>query len=140
MRTVDIKEKTRLLNVFISQSRTKTFTYEELAEELKNITARKPVLSNLIKLFPCEQIGRSKLYEMPSKPIYIGLVEKCWNYKYERRNNASSSTPSVSEEDAALALLASKGYQIRRVVGFDLERFQKENPDLYKKYLKYEII
>lgn len=134
MRTVDIKEKTRLLNVFIAKSRTKTFTYEELAEELKNITARRPVLNNLIKLFPCEQIGRNKLYEMPSKPIYIGLVEKCWNYKYERH------TTPVSEEDAALALLASKGYQIRRVVGFDLERFQKENPDLYKKYLKYEII
>ena len=47
---------------------------------------------------------------------------------------------TLSPEEKAIATLQAAGYQIRKIVGFDMERFQKENPVLYKKYLKYEII
>lgn len=151
MKRVNIEEKTRALNEFRVEACNKSFTYGELKDAFKErkITNDPMTLSGILKLFPFEKIGNSKIYEVPKNPIHISLMKKIWasRAEYQRKNNEKkkvvvNNTPSVeiSDEEKALSLLASKGYQIRKCVGFDLERFAKENPDLYKKYLKYEII
>ena len=91
---------------------------------------------------PHETIGRSNLYTMRKEEnIHIKWInaayDKCNGYK--KKQPFIQKSVGISEEEA-LSVLSSKGYQIRKCVGFDMERFQKENPILYKKYLKYEIV
>ena len=148
MKRVNIQEKTRALNEFRIEASNKSFTYGELKDIFKerNITNDPMTMSGILRLFPFEKIGKNKIYEVPKNPIHISLIKKIWasRAEYQRRKNNEKKKvviPSVeiSEEDA-LNFLSSKGYQIRKCIGFDLERFQKENPELYRKYLKYEII
>ena len=145
----NIEEKTRALNEFRVEASNKSFTYGELKSIFKerNITNDPMTLSGILRLFPFEKIGKNKIYEVPKNPIHISLVKKIWanRAEYQKKNiekkKAINAVHSVEiSEEAALAVLATKGYQIRKCIGFDLERFSKENPDLYKKYLKYEII
>lgn len=143
MRKVNVEEKTRKLNEFRINSSNKTFTGAELKEALKEIISKNESLVNLfIKLFPFEAIGCSKIYEMPKLPIHINVVAGIYKNYNDSRNAYNNMRKNTNEltEDSALKLLQSKGYQIRRIKGFDLDRFAKENPALYKKYLVYEIL
>ena len=147
---VNIEEKTRKLNEFRIECINKSFTWSELKEIFKErgITTDPMTITNILKLFPFETIGHSKIYEMPKTPIHISLLKKAWEEraKYQKENKKKNISVTkedlikISDEESALNLLRSKGYQIKKCIGFDVERFAKENPDLYKKYLKYEII
>lgn len=147
MRTVNFEEKVRKINEFRLESLNKSFTRNELEEVFRErgITCDKTILFRIIQSFPHEKLGHTNLYEIPKTPVHISLVKAAWekkskyNKSWKSKRNISIVKEDISE-DSALELLRSKGYQIKKCVGFDLERFQKENPVLYKKYLKYEII
>ena len=140
-RQVNIEEKARLLNDFISKTGTKALTYAELKEGLRCVTSTAAIINNLIKLFPHEKIGRSNMYEMPKQPIYKGLVEKCWNQQRAavREHHRKTVSPEISEEQA-IEKLKSSGFIVRKIIGFDVERFAIEQPELYRKYCKYEYV
>lgn len=142
---INIEEQTRKINEFISKNKGKVITgSSDLVTELHKMGFNKNVAYKIISGFEKEKMGTTTLYSIPSEPIYIKRLEgyyKSVNKEaYDRKNVKKAKVENQSNEEAALALLASKGYQIRKCVGFDLERFAKENPVLYKKYLKYEII
>ena len=145
MKKLNVEELTRKLNEFRMSHLEKTFTGEELHNELSKLGFNSAVSSFIANsFFPYEYMGKQRLYEVPKTPIHKGSLEAFYNKKrdavkksYNKKITASSN---IQSEEAALALLSSKGYQIRKCIGFDLERFAKENPVLYKKYLKYEII
>jgi len=142
---VDIKEKTRLLNEFIQQNKGKTFTRTELKDHLKCVTSGAAIFNELAKLFPSERIGRASIYEMPKEPIHISLVERCWDKhrktmsrNWHKRQEAKNE---ITEEQAIARLKkSSREFVIRRVIGFDVERFAREQPELYRKYCKYEYV
>jgi hypothetical protein len=145
MRVLNIEEKTKNLNEFRLQNANKSFTYSELKEKLGQVLSKNNlVLASALKIFPFDMIGKSRLYSMPKEPIHISFVKAIYNKQSkmmkEYRSKTNEPNKEVQSEESALKLLQSKGYQIRRVIGFDMERFQKENPALYKKYLRYEII
>lgn len=145
MKKVNIEEQSRKINDFIQKNKGKVVTGSvTLIAELHKMGFNKNVAYKIISDFEKEKMGVSTLYSIPSQPIYIKKLEgyyKSVNKEaYDRKNSKKVKVENPSNEEAALALLASKGYQIRKCVGFDLERFSKENPVLYKKYLKYEII
>ena len=82
MRKVNVKELTQRLNEFISkkENESRTFTGAELHEALVNLGFSNGIcykISN--KFFPYEQVGKSRLYEMPKTPIYIGLIDSLYN-------------------------------------------------------------
>ena len=145
MKKVDFGEQTRKINDFIQKNQGKSFTGLELEEILHKLGFNKNVAYKIARsAFPFEKMGISTLYEVPKKPIYIELIKNLYkSVSDSQRKRIQSKKIEVKEqnaEEAALAFLSSKGYQIRKCVGFDLERFAKENPVLYKKYLKYEIV
>jgi len=142
---VNIEEQTRKINEFISKNKGKVVTgSSDLVAELHKIGFNKTVAYKIISGFEKEKMGTITLYSIPSEPIYIKRLEgyyKSVNKEaLERKRTKKSEIEIQQSEEAALAFLSSKGYQIRKCVGFDLERFAKENPVLYKKYLKYEIV
>ena len=140
-RQVNIEEKARLLNDFILKTGTRALTYVELKEGLRCVTSTAAIINNLIKLFPHEKIGRSNMYEMPKQPIYKGLVEKCWNRQRTAVREHYRKTVSLEiSEEQAIEKLKNSGFVIRKIIGFDIENFAREQPELYRKYCKYEYV
>ena len=142
MRTVNIDELTRKLNSFRMENLTKSFLPSELRECLHGLGFSKSLIPRIMKTFPCEQAGEMTLYKAPKKPIHRDKVNTLYDETRRKAldNNGDSNKNKMLNEESALAFLQAKGYQIRRLVGFDTERFQKDNPVLYKKYLRYEPV
>ncbi len=145
MKKINTIELTQKLNQFRMDHPNKSFTREELRESLLSIGFNKQVEGAITpKFFPYEKIGQARIYTMPKEPIHKSAVEAVYESfrrtRNKSRNQKKEEIRSQSSEEAALALLSARGYQIRKCIGFDMERFQKENPILYKKYLKYETV
>lgn len=122
----------------------KTFSGKEIQDLLKKYNFNH-VLVNILKkknVFLSQRIGTSILYNFRKEPLYIGKLEeviKDYRIVAKRYNNPTKITEEEhSPEEKALELLKAQGYQIRKCMGFDLDTFAKENPELYKKYLVYE--
>lgn len=145
MKKVNTIELTEKLNKFRMAHPNKSFTREELQEELQKLGFNTQVRGAIIpKFFSYEKIGANKLYSMPKEPIHKSTIEGIYqifrNSKNKSRQSKKIEIVSENSEEAALAFLSARGYQIRKCVGFDLEKFQKEQPVLYRKYLKYETV
>ena len=144
MKKINIEEKTKALNEFRMNSQNRVFTRPELVDELKKLGFNSSIIGGIIPKFPFEVMGNSKLYSVPREPIHksiiSGVYQKFIDYKKKSVNKTKSQKENALSEEQALSILSAKGYQIRKCIGFDLERFQKENPVLYRKYLKYEVV
>ena len=145
MKKINIDEKTRQLNEFRMANIHKSFSGKELQDYLYSLGISRTIASALMsKCFPYEKMGSTRIYEVPREPIHKSMLNGLYENFRNKRNKYNSSKKSVQysqdSEEAALALLSARGYQIQKCVGFDLERFQKEQPILYKKYLKYETV
>ena len=138
---INIEELTQKLNKFRMENVGKAFTSAELIEKLHEIGFNKSYAWGVMVNFPHEKVGSSNLYSVTREPIHVNVVKSVFErYRNYRKHPVKGNKKDKFSEEEALNFLSSKGYQIRKVIGFDLERFQKENPILYKKYLKYEIV
>ena len=138
------EELTGALNKFRMEHLSKTFSREELVSALREIGFNNNTAQSILSFIPSERIGTSKLYTFSKDPIHKNQVEGVYRNEAKLRKKSTQKLKEQrvenNSEEKAIATLQAAGYQIRRIVGFDMERFQKENPILYKKYLKYEII
>ena len=146
MKQINIEEMTAKLNEFVQGHPNKTYTGAELNEALRKLGFNKTVAFRIaLNAFPFEKFGVSTLYSTPKKPIYKGLVENAYKYvsSYQRKRKQKIQNPGTNPEAAekdALKLLSSKGYQIRKCVGLDIEKLRMKYPEVYKACLKYEIV
>lgn len=143
-RKINVEELIQSLNKLRIDSQGKSYTNEEIIETLKAIGLNKVVCGYLISTFPYEKIGPQKLYSFPKEPIHKSVLHGIYNKlnksSMKSYNKTKKTLMENTSEEVALELLQAKGYQIRKLVGFDMEKFQKENPTLYKKYLIYETV
>lgn len=141
MKRVDIISLTQSFNKFRMEHQSKTYTREELLNELNKLGMNSAIAAMFIaKYIPSEKVGKSKLYSMPSEPVHKSQIVGIYDAYNNGRRSFKEANKQLTDEEAAMKLLQEKGYQIRRVIGFNLEKFKAENPVLFKKYLKYEII
>ena len=142
---IDVITLTQSFNKFRMEHQSRTYTREELLSELNKLGMNSAIATMFMaKYIPSERMGTAKLYSMPSEPVHKSQISGIYDaYNTGRRSlklDKKESTKQLTDEEAAMKLLQEKGYQVRRVVGFNLEKFKVENPVLYKKYLKYEIV
>ena len=135
---------TESLNKFRMEHQSKTYTREELVEALCGLGFNKGTAGMVIaKFVPSEKMGTSKLYSFGRDPIHKNQIEAIYR-KFASYGNTAPKKPvpptPVSDEESLIEKMKEMGYQVRKVVGFDMERFKAENPVLYKKYLKYETV
>ena len=101
--------------------------------ELKAIGFSKSQVSQLMNkgYIRREKSGKnaSKLYSFMDSPLNIKQMENL---------SISSSTKSKFNEKEAIHQLQIQGFKVLKPIGFDEEKFRKENPELYKKYLIYD--
>ena len=144
MKTKNYLELTESLNRFRMEHQSKTYTREELVEALCGLGFNKGTAGMIIaKFIPSEKMGTSKLYSFGREPIHKAQIEAIYRkFASYNKQPVRPSVPvsEVSEEESLINKMKQMGYQIRKVIGFDIERFKAENPVLYKKYLKYETI
>ena len=145
MKRVDLITLTQSFNKFRMEHQSRTYTREELMSELQKIGMNQAIATMFMsKYIPSERVGKSKLYSMPADPIHksqiVGIYDAYNNGRRALRLDEKKSNKQLTDEEAAMRLLQERGYQVRKVVGFNLEKFKAENPVLYKKYLKYEIV
>lgn len=142
---VDLIALTQSFNKFRMEHQSKTYTREELLNELNKLGMNSAIATMFMaKYIPSERVGKGKLYSFPIEPVHksqiVGIYDAYNNGRRTLRLDEKKLNKQLSDEEAAMKLLQEKGYQVRRVVGFNLEKFKAENPVLYKKYLKYEVV
>lgn len=145
MKMLNIENLTGAFNKFRMENQLKQFTSQEILGALKAMGFNKTIAWAIMSHYmEWEQIGTSKLYALMKTPLHKNQIEALYkNHRKkvnEYRKSSKEKTTSTFEEEKAIEFLLKKGYQIRRVKGFDLERFAKENSELYRKYLIYEMV
>lgn len=156
MKKVNIKEKTEAYNRCRLQNLHKQMLKDELLNTLASFGITKCIVDLLIKYGEIKKEKnclKQTLYYFSDKPLHMFVLEK---YYKEKRNIAKKSYQklhakkdikdlevdqcSFADIDEALQILTDEGYLIYKCVGFDLDTFKLDHPDLYKEYLKYEKV
>ena len=144
MKKVNIEKLTESYNQCRIQNLKKSFTYGELHELLESIGFSKNIVSLIIKhgYVVREKIGKNTLYSFQKEPLYKARIEAMYVERRKQANKSynrqKSQVKNEMDEKAALSILSSKGYKIQRVVGFNLDKFRREQPVMYQRYLEYE--
>lgn len=81
--------------------------------------------------------GNYKGCTFPYNPIHKDWFEN-WIYPPKKDDNCIKKDLPFEEE--CTSYLKARGYEIKKCVGFDEDRFAEEHPELYKQYLIYECI
>jgi hypothetical protein len=146
MRTVDIRSKTEIFNRTRLENKGKALTYQELIDILKEKGIPADITSLAIKhhFIDKAEVEGKMLYSFQTVSLHTDSMQSFYNEKNKKKRqwleNSKQPVKDALTERAAIALLSQKGYRIKRIVGFDLDRFMKEQPELYHKYAKYEYI
>lgn len=150
---INLETLTKGLNEFRITSGKKQFERKELLQKLEEIGFNKCIAAYAAaKLFKTEKIGTSKLYQFGENPIHKSQISGLYvhyrgtknDYTARQREKKSSCLSAVNDslanEKAMIEYLKSKGYQIRKPVGFDEQKFAQMNPELYSRFIKYETL
>lgn len=142
---IDTRELTRKFNEFRQKNQGRTFGTQELYAEFENMGFNKNIAQQLTKFLDFEKIGTSKLFTFKDTPLLDVQIENL--YRKARKSSAKSYKklmgvgPETMSEKMALEVLQKAGcYRVKKAVGFDIERFKQDHPDLYRKYTIYEYM
>ena len=142
---VDTRELTQKFNEFRQKNQGRTFSTQELYTEFANMGFNKNIAQQLTKFLDSEKIGTSKLFTFKDTPLLEIQIENL--YRKARKSSAKSYKklmsvgPDTMTEKVALDILQKAGcYRIKKAVGFDVEKFRRDHPDLYRKYTIYEYM
>jgi hypothetical protein len=142
---VDTHELTRKFNEFRQNHQGRTFSTKELYAEFSAMGFNANIAQQMTKFLDSEKIGTSKLFTFKDTPLLEIQIENL----YRKSRKAASKShkkmmgigPETMSEKMALEVLQKAGcYRVKKAVGFDVERFKQDHPDLYRKYTIYEYM
>ncbi len=142
---VDTHELTRKFNEFRQNNLKRTFGTKELYAEFTKMGFNANIAQQMTRFLEAEKIGTSKLFTFKDTPVLEIQIENLYNH---HRKQASKSRkkmlgigPETMSEKMALEVLQKAGcYRVKKAVGFDLDKFKQDHPDLYRKYTIYEYM
>lgn len=141
---VDVHELTRKFNEFRQTHQGRTFSTKELYSEFTAMGFNIRIAHQLTKFLDSEKIGTSKLFTFKDTPLLEIQIENL--YQNARKSAAKYKKmmgigPESMSEKIAIEVLQKAGcYRVKKAVGFDVERFRQDHPDLYRKYTIYEYM
>lgn len=141
---VDVHELTRKFNEFRQTHQGRTFSTKELYSEFASMGFNIRIAHQLTKFLDSEKIGTSKLFTFKDTPLLEIQIENL--YQNARKSAAKYKKmmgigPESMSEKIAIEVLQKAGcYRVKKAVGFDVERFRQDHPDLYRKYTIYEYM
>ena len=144
-KTVDIHELTKQFNEFRQANQGRTFSTKELYAEFGTMGFNSGIAQQLTKFLDSEKIGTSKLFTFKDTPLLEVQIENL--YRKARKASAKSYKkmmgigPDTMSEKMALEVLKKAGnYRVKKAIGFDIDHFRQDHPDLYRKYTIYEYM
>ena len=141
---VDVHELTRKFNEFRQEHQGRTFSTKELYSEFAAMGFNIRIAHQLTKFLDSEKIGTSKLFTFKDTPLLEIQIENL--YQNARKSAAKYKKmmgigPESMSEKIAIEVFQKAGcYRVKKAVGFDVERFRQDHPDLYRKYTIYEYM
>ena len=139
MKEVQITELTKKVNEFRKEHIGKQYSSKELYEELYKLGFNLHISKRVAALFPAQKLGTSKYYEMTDEPIHQSKISAL--YEATRKTNTKSRNKKEElTENSAVEFLIGLGYRVKKITGFDMEKFMKEQPEMYRRYCKYEYV
>lgn len=157
MKKVNIEDKVKQFNLCRLKYEHKAFLYADLFKALKEFKINSNIVCQLLKhgCFDKEVINGRNIYSFQKDPLHKSLMERAlgeirdqnkkWrNKKATEARAVTTPKPAIGETpnvfDEAIKLLSnSDDYVVQKRV-FDIEKFKKEQPVMYQKYLKFEIV
>lgn len=142
---LNLIDLTQKINQFRMEHQLKTYSRQELIDEMYKLGLNKVMAPTFIaKFVSSEKVGASKIYMMPKDPIHKSQIEALYNH-YNTLNKArakkgGSNDVHVESEQAMINFLKARGYKIQKPIGFDEQKFAQMNPELYSKFIKYETL
>ena len=136
---MNITELTKKVNEFRKEHIGKQYSSKELYEELYKLGFNLHISKRVAALFPAQKLGTSKYYEMTDEPIHQSKIAAL----YEASKRAYTKNRNKKEElteNSAVEFLIGLGYRVKKITGFDMEKFMKEQPEMYRRYCKYEYV
>ena len=136
---MNIAELTKKVNEFRKEHIGKQYSSKELYNELYKLGFNLHISKRVAALFPAQKLGTSKYYEMTDEPIHQSKISAL----YEASKRAYAKNRNKKEElteNSAVEFLIGLGYRVKKITGFDMEKFMKEQPEMYRRYCKYEYV
>ena len=136
---MNIAELTKKVNEFRKEHIGKQYSSKELYNELYKLGFNLHISKRVAALFPAQKLGTSKYYEMTDEPIHQSKISAL----YEASKKAYTKNRNKKEElteNSAVEFLIGLGYRVKKITGFDMEKFMKEQPEMYRRYCKYEYV
>ena len=136
---MNITELTKKVNEFRKEHIGKQYSSKELYNELYKLGFNLHISKRVAALFPAQKLGTSKYYEMTDEPIHQSKISAL----YEASRRAYTKNRNKKEElteNSAVEFLIGLGYRVKKITGFDIEKFMKEQPEMYRRYFKYEYV
>ena len=136
---MNITELTKKVNEFRKENIGKQYSSKELYNELYKLGFNLHISKRVAALFPAQKLGTSKYYEMTDEPIHQSKISAL----YEASKRAYTKNRNKKEElteNSAVEFLIGLGYRVKKITGFDMEKFMKEQPEMYRRYCKYEYV
>ena len=136
---MNITELTKKVNEFRKEHIGKQYSSKELYNELYKLGFNLHISKRVAALFPAQKLGTSKYYEMTDEPIHQSKIAAL----YEASKRAYTKSRNKKEElteNSAVEFLIGLGYRVKKITGFDMEKFMKEQPEMYRRYCKYEYV
>ena len=136
---MNITELTKKVNEFRKEHIGKQYSSKELYNELYKLGFNLHISKRGAALFPAQKLGTSKYYEMTDEPIHQSKISAL----YEASKRAYTKNRNKKEElteNSAVEFLIGLGYRVKKITGFDMEKFMKEQPEMYRRYCKYEYV
>ena len=140
---IDTHELARKFNDFRQKNQGRTFSTQELYTEFAGMGFNKNIAQQLTRFLDSEKIGTSKLFTFKDTPLLEIQIEDLYrkHRKIANKKKVLGVGPDTMTEKVALDILQKAGcYRIKKAVGFDVEKFRREHPDLYRKYTIYEYV
>ena len=136
---MNITELTKKVNEFRKEHIGKQYSSKELYNELYKLGFNLHISKRVAALFPAQKLGTSKYYEMTDEPIHQSKIAAL----YEASKKAYTKNRNKKEElteNSAVEFLIGLGYRVKKITGFDMEKFMREQPEMYRRYCKYEYV
>ena len=136
---IDYMKLTEDFNLLRSQLANKEFAAEQMYKMCHNIGISRHLYNNMLRMgfFGSRKEGVRNIYWFKDEPVYKDKMKTCC--RTYSKPSKKEVLPVLTEE-SAINLLKSAGYKISKPVGFDVDSLKEENPDIFWKYVKLEIL
>lgn len=137
----NVEELTAEFNRLRMENQGRTFSSKHIYTVLQTIGINKNIAARLCAKGYIESYSKpgtinEREYHFSAAPLHKQQLKNLYD-EYNARHYKKKTKLNI---EPSIATLKAAGYQIQKPIGFDIEKFQKDHPELYMQYQRYETV